>query len=101
MPISSEISSDGSELKIHIEGRFDLTLLQEFRDSYEQLDARPTVCIVNMEKVSYIDSAGLGTLLLLKDYIGGDTLKVKIINCNDDVKHVLTTTSFAKLFHIH
>jgi hypothetical protein len=39
-------------------------------------------------------------LLLLRDHAGGDTAKIKIQNCNSDVKKILTISNFEQLFTI-
>ena len=41
MAITALPSSDGQELTIHIQGRFDFSAHQEFRDAYERVSATP------------------------------------------------------------
>jgi len=40
-------------------------------------------------------------LLLLRDHAGGDSAEVEIMNCNPDVKKILTISNFDQLFTIH
>ena len=53
-----------------------------------------------MKETSYLDSSALGMLLLLRDHAGGDNAKIKIINCNSDVRKILSISNFEQLFTI-
>jgi anti-anti-sigma factor len=53
-----------------------------------------------MKDTTYLDSSALGMLLLLRDHAGGDTANIKIVNCNPDVKKILTISNFEQLFSI-
>ncbi|MEE8057155.1 MAG: STAS domain-containing protein [Pseudomonadales bacterium] len=101
MTISSTAAADGRELTINIEGRFDFSSHQEFRRAYEGVEAKPDRYHVDMNATSYLDSSALGMLLLLRDYAGGDSSNISILNCNEDVKKILSISNFEKLFDIH
>lgn len=101
MSISANTSNDGSELNISIEGRFDFSSHQEFRKAYEDADKSPDCYVVDMKQTTYLDSSALGMLLLLRDHAGGDDAQISIVNCNDDVKKILTISNFEQLFEIH
>ncbi len=100
MAINSSVSSDGNELTISIQGRFDFSAHQDFRRSYEALDTPPKAYNVDMREPTYLDSSDLGMLLLLRDHAGGDTSSVNIVNCSPDVKKILTISNFEQLFTI-
>lgn len=100
MSITSNSSPDGSAITIFIEGRFDFSSHQVFRQAYENLEDVPEFYNVDMSATSYLDSSALGMLLLLRDYAGGDTAKISIINCNDDVRKILAISNFEQLFTI-
>lgn len=100
MAINSSISSDGGELTISVQGRFDFSAHQDFRRSYESLDESPGSYSVDMSETTYLDSSALGMLLLLRDHAGGDTSTVRIVNCSPDVKKILTISNFEQLFTI-
>lgn len=101
MAISAKISADGSELNIGIDGRFDFSSHQDFRKAYEDTQNDPEKYVVDMNATTYLDSSALGMLLLLRDHAGGDHADIHIINCNDDVKKILTISNFEQLFNIH
>ena len=101
MGISSTISDDGKELTISIDGRFDFSCHQEFRQTYEQVGGgRFESYAVDMAETTYLDSSALGMLLLLRDYAGGDLANISITNCNSDVKKILTISNFEQLFKV-
>lgn len=100
MSIYASASEDGRALTINIEGRFDFSAHQDFRESYESSDGDPEEYRVNMKETTYLDSSALGMLLLLRDHAGGDTANIKIMNCNPDVRKILTISNFEQLFSI-
>ena len=100
MAIWSSQCPDGKELTIKIQGRFDFSAHQEFRDAYEKAADAPAEFVVDMKETTYLDSSALGMLLLLRDHAGGDTANINIVNCNPDVKKILTISNFEQLFGI-
>ena len=101
MTITTELQTDVQKLTIAIEGRFDFSAHKEFRKSYEDLEEVPSSYAIDMQQAEYIDSSALGMLLLLRDHAGGDSAEVEILNCNPDVKKILTISNFDQLFTIH
>ncbi|MGH8353122.1 MAG: STAS domain-containing protein [Pseudomonas sp.] len=100
MAITSQPSADGQELTILIQGRFDFGAHQEFRDSYERVDASPKRYVVDLKGATYLDSSALGMLLLLRDHAGGDHAQIRLVNCNADVRKILAISNFEQLFQI-
>lgn len=98
MSIASETS--GNELTVQIEGRFDFSAHQEFRDAYEKADPSVSQYVIDMGRATYLDSSALGMLLLLRDHAGGDNANVRITKCNQDVRKILTISNFEQLFSI-
>ena len=100
MAVLTASSADGKELIIKIKGRFDFSTHQEFRNAYEQAPFEMSCYVVDLKDATYLDSSALGMLLLLRDHAGGDSSQVKIVNCNADVKKILTISNFEQLFTI-
>lgn len=100
MAISSQLSADGKELNIGIEGRFDFSSHQQFREAYENHQGTENY-VIDMANTSYLDSSALGMLLLLRDYAGGDGASIQICNANPDVKKILEIANFNQLFTIN
>ena len=100
MTIQSTLSADGQTLTITIRGRFDFNTHQAFRSAYQELNGTPQRYVVDLDQVTYLDSSALGMLLLLRDHAGGDSADIRLINCNADVRKVLSVSNFEQLFTI-
>jgi anti-anti-sigma factor len=100
MAITSTVSPDGNVVTIFIQGRFDFSSHQDFRNAYEKLVPAPTQYRVDLHGTSYLDSSALGMLLLLRDYAGGEQANIQIVNCAPDVKKILLISNFEQLFDI-
>lgn len=99
MPITSSLSDDKQELTLQVEGRFDFNALQEFRKAYESHTKVPRY-ILDFGKAEYLDSSALGMLLALRDYAGGDSANIRIVNSIADVKKILIITKLDELFKV-
>lgn len=91
---------DDGELVISVQGRFDFSVHQEFRQAYERAAEPPQRYRVDMSGADYLDSSALGMLLLLREHAGGDAADITIANCNPDVGRILTISNFNQLFTI-
>ena len=97
MLINTNVSKDGSVLTIGIQGRFDISSHQTFLNAYENVGQSVLTYDIDMRETSYLDSSALGMLLSLRDYAGKSST-IKILNCNDNIRKVLSITNFEKLF---
>lgn len=100
MTITSSLSQDGKELTITIQGRFDFSALQTFRNAYEKVNPKPGSYVIDLKESDYLDSSALGMLLALRDYAGGDSANIRVINCNADIKKILVITKLDELFKV-
>jgi len=98
--VSIESSLEEGLLTVRVSERFDFSAYQAFRDTYEDLPVRPERFVVDFLDATYLDSSALGMLLLLRDYAGGDEASIEFINCNPDVRKILTISNFGQLFEI-
>lgn len=99
MSVRSEQCPDGG-LTIRVDGRFDFGAHRAFRESYEKISFTPRYYAIDLRNATYLDSSALGMLLLLRDHAGGDKADVRLVNCNPDVRKVLTISNFEQLFSI-
>ena len=53
MTITSSVNADGSELTIHVAGRFDFSAHQQFRDIYEKPENKPRSSTKKQRKIFY------------------------------------------------
>ncbi|GGX50725.1 STAS domain-containing protein [Saccharospirillum salsuginis] len=100
MTVSAIPSDNGTAMTIKITGRFDFSSHQEFRQIYENASPDIKVYTIDMAEATYLDSSALGMLLLLRDHAGGDNSDIRIKNCNEDVRKILTISNFGQLFRI-
>ena len=84
---------------IKIVGRFDFSCHAAFRDAYT---GAPSGCefVVDMADASYMDSAALGMLLLLREHVQQQGGRVSITNCRGQTYDVLQIANFHRLFKI-
>lgn len=100
MTITSTLSADGRELIIKVQGRFDFSTLQQFRNAYEKVNPKPSAYVIDLKESDYLDSSALGMLLALRDYAGSDAANIRIQNANPDIKKILVITKLDELFKV-
>ncbi|MCX7677700.1 MAG: STAS domain-containing protein [Spirochaetes bacterium] len=87
---------------LDITGEIDLYNAPEIKDIINKLiEEKKYNVVINLEKVSYIDSSGIGALISslsnLKKYQGG----LKIINVYASVRKVFELTKLTSFFEIY
>ncbi len=97
MPVTTQVT--GSVVEISIEGRFDYNIHQSFRDAFEAEDA-DSQFLVDLAATAYVDSAGLGMLLVLREYAGGDRATVSLVNCGPELRSLFERANYDRLFSI-
>ena len=98
MSVEAEVDSNSKQVTILIEWAFGFNLVQEFRRCYsDKKDFRFTI---DLRKVDYIDSAGLGMLLNMHNYLEQDDGMIRITNTLPQVRKILTISRFDKKFSI-
>ena len=100
MTIQSKNSSDGKQIIISIENRFDFSLHQQFRDAYCQNSTPDITYILDLSKTEYMDSSALGMILLLKDHVQLHAGQLIISKPNDTVNKILEIAQFHRLMTI-
>ena len=100
MPLHRQFAIDGKELIISIKGKFDFSLVQEFRQAYSDVgDQQPTV-FIDLRETEYLDSSALGMLLNMRQALGQSVKSIQIINCRPAVRRIFAISPFHKLFVI-
>lgn len=101
MSVSSEFSEIENTLNINIDGRFGYDCHQDFTLAYKQLSqAAAKKFIIDLSRASYMDSAALGMLLVLRERVGGDRSDITLTGANREIQKVLDIANFEKLFKI-
>jgi anti-anti-sigma factor len=89
----------GSTFEVDMRGRFTFAENQKFKTILQQsLHAKPSVVIFDLSKVEFIDSAGLGMLLLAKDEMDAANASILLKGANGQVKKMLNVSCFEVLF---
>lgn len=99
MPIVTEANAAENAVAVMVEGRFDSTCHGDFRRAFLSCDAT-TRFTIDLQKASFMDSAALGLLLLLREKVGGDASRVEIINAHGQPREVLNVANFGQLFRV-
>ena len=97
MGFSANLSSDGSQLTMAIDGRFDFNIHSEFRNSYRDLPST-TNFVVDLGRATFMDSSAMGMLLLLREHVGEKTENIRLQNCNPEVRKILSISNLDKMF---
>lgn len=100
MSISAESSNDGKNVTISISGQFDFNVVQEFRNTYMNIDNSDAAVTLDMREAEYMDSSALGMLLNMKKHLGVDDKSIRIVHCKPQVKKILEISRFDKKFQI-
>lgn len=100
MSISTRFLEEANEFQIVVDGKFDFSLLNEFRDAYENAPASAKKYAIDMRSVEMIDSSALGMLLKMKRSLNLADGEMGIINCNSNVKKILNIAKFELMFSV-
>lgn len=84
---------------ITIDGDFVFDINRTFRDIYQKIPANQPIT-VNLSKTPYIDSAGLGMLVRLRDHAGGKDGNVTLQGANEMLKKIFEVAKFNRMFTI-
>lgn len=100
MTVEKVITKDGNQLSIMIDGKFDFSLHQNFRDAYVDFQGNNVVINLDLSKTTYMDSSALGMILLLKDHAEKSENQIVIQKPNETVNKILEIAQFHRLLKI-
>lgn len=100
MTVKKYVSEDNKEVSLAIEGKFDFSLHQLFRDAYVSCEEIGVLYTLELSNTSYMDSSALGMILLLKDHADKHKSRVVINKPNQVVNKILEIAQFHRLFTI-
>lgn len=85
---------------VQLRGQLSYDTKDVFQEIMGELEAESVSRInFNMNQVDFIDSAGLGMLLLLKDRFADASISIS--GAKDQVNQIITLTKLDKIFNIH
>ncbi|HEC18559.1 MAG TPA: anti-sigma factor antagonist [Gammaproteobacteria bacterium] len=97
MGFRANLSDDGSELTMTIDGRFDFNIHSDFRNAYRDLPPN-TRFVIDLGQATFMDSSAMGMLLLLREHAGEKAADIRLQNCNADIKKILSISNLDKMF---
>lgn len=83
------------------EGRIDTTTVKAFCEELDKAKAEGMKnAIMSFEKVDYISSAGLRSIIMLGKYLRGISGKFALYNLSASINEVFTVSGFNKILNI-
>ena len=89
-----EITDKGN---IAVEGRFDAAQAVKAQTFLDQVEG---LCVLDLAKLEYVSSAGLGVLLKTHKRLMGFGSGIKLVNVNHHIHDIFRYSGFDKLFEI-
>ncbi|MCG5054531.1 MAG: STAS domain-containing protein [Myxococcales bacterium] len=99
MPVEVSFDEQKNEVTVVVTGRFDFTCHNDFRRAFA-LGFAGAKYRVDLGQASYMDSAALGMLLLLRDKAEGDPARVEVANSRGQPRDVLQIANFGQLLRL-
>lgn len=92
------VTNENNKKVIALSGRFTFNDNNTFRGIIDEIStSAPTACILDMQKLEFIDSAGLGMLFLASDTAGSSQVKITMRNIQGPVKRMLDISQFNEI----
>ena len=96
--LNTTMKNENGDLTVLLEGRLDTLSAPGFEKELEPVLADAKSLTLDVEKVEYISSAGLRTILAVQQFMEEKDLPdVKVININNVVAEIFSVTGFDKL----
>ncbi|MFT6989883.1 MAG: anti-anti-sigma factor [Paraglaciecola sp.] len=100
MSLDRKFSTNGKELTIYVEEKFDFGKVQDFRLAYSEGSEGINSIVINLQKTEYMDSSALGMLLNMQKSLSETVTSFKITHCRPQVLKILQIARFGKKFEI-
>lgn len=98
---SVRVSENNGCGTLFVSGSFAFHLQNEFRNAYEKLVEKNSLVRVDLHEVDYMDSSGLGMLLVMKKFLDGARLDYEIVRSQGQTFDLLAMTHFNQYFRIN
>ena len=98
MPARISKAAEGETVVIKIAGSFDFSSHKDFREAYTR-SPKQAQYVVDLTEVTYLDSAALGMLLMLREHTN-DGSRVTIRAGTGQPRDAIAVAHFDKLFKL-
>jgi anti-anti-sigma factor len=89
-----KVSQDGEIAHVVLDGRFDIQGAQEVDSRFEEVAKSSKALIVDLDKVSFLASLGIRTLMLSAKTLIRNGGELAVCGASESVEKVLRTTGF-------
>lgn len=87
---------------IDLKGQVNLANSEQIKKVFEDFIAQNYYhFVVNLEKVEYVDSTGLGFLVRILDKLMAKNGSIEFVSANAEIRKIFNITSLDKLFNFH
>ena len=97
LPFAIESSFEHGLFTVAIQGRMDTITAPELLQRFQEIPGKATAITVDVERMSYVSSAGLRVLLMMYKSLE-DKRRFKLLNVSEDVREILAVTGFDQFF---
>ncbi len=95
------INTAGEETVVDLRGRLTFNDHAEFRELItEMVGSKKTRQVIELSSLEFVDSAGLGMLLIAREELSGANAELVLRNPQGQVKRVLTVARLAQIIKI-
>lgn len=101
MKIECQVDSDKKLKVFSVEGELDVHHVKNLKSEImDSIESTGWIYELNMDKVVYLDSSGLGMLVYLKKEISRHNGKLRIVNLKEPVLNVFKLTKLDDFFEL-
>lgn len=95
------IASENKKLTAELSGKFTFSHTSVFKELLDRVEKdAPTAIEVNLTQLTFVDSAALGMLLLLKDAASKHNANVVLKGASGQVEKLLKMSRFDQIFSL-
>lgn len=97
--IESKLNNENDFWDISLKGELDVSTADKLKEYLHNLaDEKILDMKINLDKLDYIDSTGLGVMIGVLKKLKTDNKEIHIINPKSNVKKIFTITGLDKIF---
>ena len=99
--IDSKLNDEKGFWDISVEGELDVSTADKLKEHLHNLaDEKILNMKINLERLDYIDSTGLGVMIGVLKKLKMDNKEIYILNPKSNVKKIFTITGLDKIFKV-
>ena len=97
--IESKLNNENDFWDISLKGELDVSTADKLKEDLHNLaDEKILDMKINLDKLDYIDSTGLGVMIGVLKKLKTDNKEIHILNPKSNVKKIFTITGLDKIF---